>query len=345
MLNGVPRILIVRLSAIGDVVRVLPALHALRDRYPNAQIDWAVEPKSQDVISDHPMLDQVLVYEREEGFVEGAKKFREFCRVVKGNRYDIVVDFHGLFKTGLIMRASRAKRRICFAPPRAQEMSHLFGNERVSLVSGRMNRVEENLELCKELDAKRHTLDVIIAIPEAVQDGIDDYIADEFHGDKDIINVHVPVDRKEKQWPLSHYAALVDMLLSDGRFEVLLTRGPGQESLVEEVLSLARRKPHVAPETPDLKHYAALVQHCALYVGGDTGPMHIAAAMGTPVLAIFGGTSPEKHGPMQQPARVLYKGPKNLDRHLGVDEARPFLEAIAPEEVYDTCIEMLFGKK
>lgn len=344
MLNGFPRILIIRFSAIGDVVRTLPALHALRDAFPHAQIDWAIEKKALDIVAGHPALDQVHVFERPEGLLNGIREFRQFCRTLRDNRYDVTIDFHGIFKSGWASRATRAKDRYAFAPPRAKEYSQVFANHRVRLSSPLLNRVEENLALCEAAGAPGSSVDVMIAIPEEVEDTIDGYVQSEFQSAKRIVAVHAPVDRPEKQWPLSRYAELVDMLQSDGRFEVVLTWGPGQREDVEAICLKSRRNPHIAPETPSLKHYACLMRHCALFVGGDTGPMHIASAMDVPVVAIFGGTSPEKHQPYRKPCRVLYAGPAGLERNLEQAEAQGYLKAVATEDVYDACVNLLKSK-
>lgn len=344
MLNGFPRILIIRFSAIGDVVRTLPALHALRDAFPHAQIDWAIEKKSQDIILDHPALDAIHVFERPEGFKKGVRAFLQFCKTLRANRYDVVLDFHGIFKSGFASRATRARERYAFAPPRGRELSYLLANHRVRLPSAMLNRVEENLLLCEAAGAPPGATDFFIALPEETEEAIDAYVQNEFQSAKRIIAIHAPVDRPEKQWPLARYAELADMLLSDGRFEVLLTWGPGQKTCVQEISKKSHRNPHIAPETPGLKDYACLIRHCALFVGGDTGPMHIASAMDVPVVAIFGGTSPEKHQPYSKPCRVLYAGPPNLRHNLEPAEAEGYLAAISSEHVYDACIDLLKHK-
>ncbi len=343
MINGVPRILIVRLSAIGDVVRVLPALHALRNRYPNAQIDWAVEPKSYEILSGHPALDQIHLFERTGGILRNTGAFLAFCKLIRENKYDWVIDFHGIAKTGLLTRLSGAKLRYGFSRPRAQELSFLSTNKKTNLVSRYMNRIEENLELVKCLEAKAHSLDVTIDIPDDVEDTIEAYFQQTFHGAKKVVAVHAPVDRPEKQWPIEYFAQLADMIMRDGRYEVLLTWGPGQRETVDAVIRLSRNKPHVAPETPDLKHYAALVAQCDLYFGGDTGPMHIASAMDTPVVAVFGGTHPAQHAPLRQPSRVLYAGPEIPTRSIDKENAEALFREITPELAYDVCVEALHG--
>jgi ADP-heptose:LPS heptosyltransferase len=323
------------------VVRALPALHALRDRHPHAQIDWAVEPKSADVLTGHPCLDQVLVFERSQDWRGTLAAFRRFCAQLRANRYDIAIDFHGLLKSGLMLRATKAKERYAFAAPRAQEFSHFFANHTVQLLSQRMNRIEENLELCKVLDARSHALDVSIDVPDDAQEQVDAYFEDTFHSAKRHVLIHVPVDREEKQWPLEHFAALSDLLMADGRFEVLFTWGPGQLPIVERTANMCLRPPFIAPETPELKHFAWLAWRSDIFFGGDTGPMHIASAMGTPVVAVFGGTDPAKHAPLRHPSTVLYKGPEPFPKRVELREAKMYLAAITPEIAYDACIRLL----
>jgi len=156
-----------------------------------------------------------------------------------------------------------------------------------------------------------------------------------------VVAMHIAVEREEKRWPVELFAGLVDLLLADGRFEVLLTYGPGQRADAHRVAAKAHRAPHIAPETPDLKHYAWLVYRADLYFGCDTGPMHIACAMGTPVVAVFGGTDPAKHAPWRVPHEVLY-----VDDRGGADgppnraTAAQRLAQITPEAAYQACVRM-----
>ena len=345
MIAGSPRILIIRLSAIGDVVRVLPALQILREAYPQAHIDWIVERKAADIVEGHPALDGVIVFERSEGAWKSSRQFAGLCRDIRNKRYDIVVDFHGILKSGLITAATRAKERIGFTRPRSQEGSTLSYTKHVTVPADKLNRAEENLRLCQLLVPGVRWPTPVIYVPIDVQENVHEFTDVEFDSDKLVVAMHTPVDRPEKQWPLKHYAALADLLLADGRFEVLLTWGPGQFGFVEEVLSLMRRKASVAPEIPDLKYYAALVARCALYVGGDTGPMHIAAAMGTPVIAMFGGTTPAQHAPYLLPHKALYAGARGGSAATGLSAAQVRLDAITPDDAYEACISQLFDEE
>jgi len=333
MINGVPRILIVRLSAIGDVVRVLPALHTLREAHPDAQIDWAVERKAAAILEDHPALDRLLVFERPGELKAAARAFWHFCSDVRAGRYDILIDFHGILKSGLISAYSGVPDRYGFARPRARECSSLFTNHRVSLPSSDLNRIEENLLLCDALCPRRRSAGVTIHVPPEVQEEVDGFFEETFDGGKRVVAMHVPMDREEKQWPVEHFAELADLLLADGRFEVMLTWGMDQFGPVREVLGRARRHPAVAPETPTLKHYACLAQRADLYFGGDTGPMHIAAAVGTPVVAVFGATDPAKHAPYRRPHEVL----RDETPGLTVEDR---LRRVTPEMAYEACVRL-----
>ena len=346
MRNGVPRILIIRLSAVGDVVRVLPALHFLRMAYPDARIDWAVEDKAADIVTGHPAIDEVLIFERSKGSLAGIRNFSRFCRQVRRNRYDMVLDFHGIFKSGFIARLSGARDRIGFTWPRSQEASAIFLTKKLRLPSERLNRVDENLALCEMIVSKRFSVNPTIYIPPDIQEGVDAFCEETFDGGKWVVAMHAPVDRKEKQWPVEYYAKLADLLLADGRFEVMLTWGPGQFQTVRQVLANARRNPIVAPETPGLKHYAWLAHRANLYVGGDTGPMHIASAMGTPVVAVFGGTDPVKHAPYRKPYEILWIDPERQGgQRTARLSAQERLKLITPEMAYDACVKIVFESR
>ena len=131
-------------------------------------------------------------------------------------------------------------------------------------------------------------------------------------------------------------------MLADGRFDVLLTYGPGQQEIATKVHDQCRRKPEIAPLSPDLKHYMGLMQHADLFFGGDTGPMHIASALNVPVAAVYGGTSPIKHSPLRPPYEVLYAGPEPFpERAVSLEDAKTYLANITPEQAYQACIRLI----
>lgn len=340
-------ILIIRLGAIGDVIRVLPALHALRERYPEARIDWVVEARSAGILEGHPSLNGLLVFHRSGRLYQDLREFVALARRIRQGGYDLVVDFHGIFKSALLTAASGAGRRIGFARPRAQEGSWLFLTERVRLPSSRLNRIEENLELARAVGARRGVLDVTIAVQPEIQVEVESWFEEKFDSGKMLVAVHAPVDRPEKQWPLEYFAELCDLLLSDGRFEPFLTWGPGQREVAAQVAAMSRRSPVIAPETPTLKHLAWLLRSADMFIGGDSGPMHLASAMGTPVVAVFGGTDPARHHPLREPCVLLDGGPANDPRRKNVDRQNGpgWMRQISPQSVYDATVRLVTGNR
>lgn len=345
MSNLPERILIIRLGAIGDVIRVLPALFALREHFPTARIDWVVEARSANILEGNPALNGLLIFNRSGTFVRDTREFLKLMDAVRRGGYGLVLDFHGIFKSGLLCMASKAARRVGFSRPRAQEGSWLFLNERVSLPSSRLNRIEENLELVRAVGARRGVLDVLIAVAPEIQMEVESWFEEKFDSGKLLVAVHAPVERPEKQWPPEYFAELCDLLLSDGRFEPFLTWGPGQRDQVQKIAALCRRNPAIAPETPSLKHLAWLLHTADVFVGGDTGPMHLASAMGTPVVVLFGGTDPAKHHPLREPCIVLDGCPchvvnrKNVDRKNGP----AWMRNITPRSVYEATVRLATG--
>jgi len=342
MLNGLPRILIIRLSAIGDVVRVIPALHCIREVFPNAQIDWVVETKSAEVLKGLPVLDQVIQFDRSSDLMSSIVDFFHTAKEIRSRKYDYVFDFHGIFKSGLFTRFSGAPKRIGFERPRSQELSFLATNEKVKLGPEIVNRMHENLALCDPFYSGPKSLDIALAVTEDDFFIMEEFFEDQFHGAKTIVAIHVPVERAEKQWPVEYFSEVIDMLLSDGRFDVVLTWGPGQRAIVEEVSGLCKRDPVISPQLTSLKQYMALIQCSDMYLGGDTGPMHIASALDVAVVGIFGGTNPAQHSPLREPLEILSGFPEGDTRQkLSVADAAARMNKITPEMVFDACVRMV----
>lgn len=342
MIGGHPKILVIRLSAIGDVVRVLPAVAALRNAFPSAQIDWAVENTAADILRENPLLDRLFVFDRGPRWLQSALLFWNLMRRLRDQQYDIAIDFHGIFKSGLLLRATQAPRRIAFAPPRAREGSHRFANEWAMLSAPIMNRVDENLELCSTITGDNEPIRYHFQIDKQINVDVFRTVTEQRKNRPWLALVHAPVDRPEKRWPAERFAKLIDMLMEDGRFDVVLTHGPGQRQMLTTILLKCKHEPIVPPQCESLREFAGLASKASLYIGTDTGPMHIAAAVGTPVVAVFGGTSPLMHSPVGASSRVL-GGVTLGDRmdRVSLEASVDVLEAVKMEEVYAAAVELL----
>ncbi|MCX8064232.1 MAG: glycosyltransferase family 9 protein [Candidatus Hydrogenedentes bacterium] len=316
-------------------------MESLKIAYPEAEIDWVVEKKSADLLIDHPYINECLVFERDKNIITSMKKFINLCYCIQRKKYDLVLDFHGIIKSGLISWFSKASYRYSFAPPRAQEFSHLFATYKIYLPPGiTISRVEENFELIKAVGALPVDYWRGIEIPIAIEEEIDNYLQKTIETNKELVLIHPAVERPEKQWPLEYFSKLSDLLISDGRFEVMLSWGPNQLEIVKQVSEMMKHKVHIAPQTPTLKHLACLISRSKVFVSGDTGPMHLAWLIHHPLIAIFGGTNPIQHAPRGPNCISLYKGPTPFPPKMSLHQAQLALKNISPEEVYETILKI-----
>ena len=332
------------MSAIGDVVRTIPAVKGLRERYPDAHIAWCVEEKSSDILVDCPYLDRVILFPRRQLVGKTGSRTRslkEFVRELRRERFDTVLDFHGIFKSGVLALLSGAKERIGFHRRYTKEFNFLLMNRAVVPPGKKINRFERNVSLVESLGAAPSNLDVEIVVPDEVKRRVGELLQP-FDRDKPLVAIHPTTSRPFKLWDSRNYAKVADKLLTDGVAQVLITCGPGERDAAEQVVAQMQSPPPPLVELGSLREYAWLVKQADLYFGGDTGPMHIASAMGTPIVAIFGPTDPAVNAPYRQPHRVLYK-----DLSCSPCKERrcsPNLEcmtAITVEEAYDAILDML----
>lgn len=311
------RILIVKLSSIGDVVHTLPAAALLRRALPDARIAWVVERRASEIINDSPAIDELIELDTRawrKDFLTGStigdmraqlNQLRKSPNLNGAGHADIAIDFQGLIKSGLVAFASRANRRIGFETGDLREKaSKLLLTEQVE--TSEFNHViEKNLALARA--AIGHSATKPAAEENDSSNGYEFPIAvspdDEQCVEAAIENQRGPFviinpggGWPTKLWPSERYAQLADWLRSDCGLASFVTFGPGEEALAQAVASKARSGA-VRPLASTLKQFVALARRAALFVGGDTGPLHLAAASGAPIVGLYGPTSPERNGP------------------------------------------------
>lgn len=306
--NKIDRILIIRLSAIGDVVRTLPALAMVRRRFPKAFIAWVVEEKAREILVGRKDLDEVILFPRRSLERQAKNPFtlpravsalRRFVRYLRAERFDVALDFHGLLKSGLISYLSGAPVRFGFGKGFDKEMNHLFSNRRVSLPVPKLSRVLRNLELAWALCGREETPDVRIEPSQKDRAAVDRIVKKKSTGDRPRIILHPGTSPKTayKRWDTRKFAAAADLIVSRHGGEVIVTGGPGEEAVVSETVGCMKHRPVIIDEPLSLLELAGLYETADLYIGGDTGPMHIASFVGTPVVAVFGPTDPIENEP------------------------------------------------
>jgi heptosyltransferase I len=294
------RILIVRLGAIGDVVHALPALAALRRAMPEAHLAWAVERGgSAKLLKGNPCLDQLIELDLR-GWRKGLSRWETFAAIreagtrLRSPRFDLALDLQGLIKSALIPWLARIPRRIGFEREALREpLSALMLTEQVA-ADDADHVIKKNLRVAAHLGCElTGEYDFPIEIePE------DELFAgrqqDRFDGPFAILNPGG--GWPTKLWSPDCFAAIADRLWEAYRIRPVITYGPGEEGLAQSIAGQSRTGAAVTLDST-LKQFFALARRARLFIGGDTGPMHLAAAAGTPIVAIFGPTSSRRNGP------------------------------------------------
>lgn len=313
------RILIVKLSAIGDVIHTLPALNALREHYPTAHITWLVEAGAADLVVGHRALNRVIVSKRKHWFDQlkgrgrwtALSEIREFLGELRDTRYDMVIDFQGLLKSGVLVWLARGKRKIGFDKGmQHQEYSYLFLNDRVPPVDMEVHALTRGLKLLTAMGI--NTAKVVYHIPfsEKDREAVRDLLrGQQVSGTRPLVAINPVALWETKLWLNDRFALLADRLVNDYRVDVVFTGGPSDRQIVDDIRSMMKATAANLAGRTSLNMLAALYRQSALLVTTDTGPMHLAAAMDTPVVALFGPTAPWRTGPFGPGHQVIRTAP------------------------------------
>jgi heptosyltransferase I len=306
-------ILVVKLSAIGDVVHSLPLLEVLRKNFPGARIDWLVEEEASQIIEGHKDLDHMIVSRRkswQRRFLRGnqraavLKEIREFVRNLRTVQYGLVIDLQGLFKSGILTGLSRGRRKMGFTGG-GKEGSYLFLTEKPHFFDYNKHALNRYLAAAEYLSCDIPSWKGQIPIRPIDREKVDRLLHHHSldHGVMVAIN---PVARWEtKLWDEQNYAPLADRLQRELACKVIFTGSKEDRPLIGRIVERMENQPLNLAGEIGLKELAYLYTRCRLVISTDTGPMHIAAAMNTPVVALFGPTAPWRTGPYGRAHRVI----------------------------------------
>ena len=300
-------ILIIKLSSIGDVIHTLPALNAIKKQYPWARITWLVEEAASEFLKGHPALDRVII-SRRKNWIKGLwrlsglksiKKIYGFIKNLRDTEYDLVIDFQGLFKSGILAGLSKGKLKAGYGIGMDHmEYSYIFLNKRVPCVDMNIHALKRNLMLINSLGIKADKIEYHLPVFDQDRNKADDLLKQYgLKGAKPLVAIN-PVARWEtKLWSNLKFSRLADLLIQRFGAGVIFT-GSGQDRKIIQdiILNMKEHAVNLAGETT-LKTLAAIYKTTDFLVSTDTGPMHIAAATGTPVVALFGPTAPWRTGP------------------------------------------------
>lgn len=300
------RILILRTSALGDVVHALPVLTALRRHLPEAKIGWVVEEGMAPVLAGHPDLDELLVVRLRQWRKvsrQGIGELGGFLRVLRRFSPDVALDLMGNHKAGVLAALSLAGRRIGFARPHRREPSSALWINRPVVPRG-THAVDRMLSL----------LDGLGLPPEPADFGPEKLFRQEPAAARDLFAadpepfalLHPGAGWGNKRYPPAWWGRSARLLQAETGLPTWVAAARGEEGLAAEVEAASEGAARTVP-APDLPVLAALIRRARLMLGGDTGPTHLARALGVPALMVMGPTDPERHGPYGSPEGAVFK--------------------------------------
>jgi heptosyltransferase I len=331
------------LSSLGDVLMSMPAVKAIRDAHPGAHISWLVEGSVGDLLSHQSFIDEVIRFPRgslvralkKVDFTTGMAETGAFMTGLRLRDYDAIVDFHGIIKSAILAHAARGTRRIGFDRVFAKEKSHLFYDERIGSEKRRIHKVERNMLLARRLG----TNGTIPALTLTVPEGASGYIESFFQG-KDLaapllaVNPFSSKGSGFKRWPMERYSGLIRRLKDELAGSVMILWGPGEEKEATRLRDEAGDGVFLSCPT-DIPQLLALLRRVDVYIGGDSGVMHLANFAGTPVVAIFGPTDWKINGPWGRQGSIIRKEVECSPCKKKDCRERNCLTGITVDEVFD----------
>lgn len=331
------RILIVRLSALGDIVHAIPVLAAIARQWPGAKIDWLVEDAYAPILSLVSGLNRrVIVRGRASAETAGTIAFggvMGYARAVshlRAQRYDAALDLQGLIKSAVWARVSGAARVIGFDRAHLREPLAASLYTETVVPNDAPHVIQKNLSILRAIDVDPGALEMPFA-PVAGTDTVG--VIASAGGPRSYIVLNPGAAWPNKRWPAERFGQLAALLLGRTGLRSLVTWGPSELELAAAVCRASDGAAKPAPPT-SVADLAVLMRDAALVVSGDTGPLHIAAAMGTPLVGIYGPTWPERNGPWDPDDAVVSRAGECVCHHKREClRGAPCIDGIAVDDV------------
>jgi lipopolysaccharide heptosyltransferase I len=293
------KVLIVKLGSIGDIVHTLPALAALRSALPHAEISWVAESSCSEILKDNPVLDRLIEVDTKalrRGLMSGEtlRAPRQQLRRLRASAFDVALDFQGLIKSASIARLSGARRVFGYSRAALREpASTVFLSKRIS-IPPRTHVIRKGLLLLQ--GALGISTPADLSFPIGITPAADAEAAQAAEGTGGNYAILNPGGGwPTKLWGAARFGGLADQIWSNYGIRSLVTYGPGEQELAEAVRQSSKSESAV-PVSLSLKGFYSLAKRARVYVGGDTGPTHIAVAAGAPIVGLFGPTEWWRNG-------------------------------------------------
>lgn len=336
--------LVVRLGAIGDVLRTCPAVRRLRRERPDARIGWAVEQWVAPILEANTNIDTLHILDRRElrkGWGHALREYRRFAGEVREAHYDVALDFHGRFKSGLITRGSRAPRRIGFTRGQSTESNHWFTNEHVTLVDPLENRVQRFLHLLDPLG--------ISPLPDLADMGVPlcNAAQERAHGMYDMLGrpplaVYAGTSAHQAdyhRWPEAKWIALLQKLGEAGARSTVLW-GPAEAEMSARIVEASEGAAQLAPATT-LAEMLALAGLFRAYVGSNTAALHMAWMQGVPAAVFTGPAEPRTDLPLPPVRSHALRNAKLVREGVSKRHQHDVTASVSVDEAYAAVLDLL----
>jgi lipopolysaccharide heptosyltransferase I len=345
------KIAIVKLSAIGDVVHALPVASALRERYPQAHLSWIVEGKGRAILEGNPDLDEIITFDKARWMSELPYPHRtlsvlwrigRFAHLLRTANFDLAIDLQGLIKSGILTWLTGAGVRIGFSSDCCREAANArFTNCHVTPLEGDVHIVDQYVSLVRGFGINTRLKRFEIHIPESDRTYARDFLhKHQVAEDTLLIVINPGAGWETKCWGEDNFASLADMITSEIGGLVMFLWGPSELPLVKSI-QRKMRQPSLRACPTNLKQSMALMERAHLFIAGDTGPLHIAAALGIPCVGIFGPTSPERNGPYGQNHKVIQTDVPCRNCYRRFCRSKKCMNSIQADKILKTIREML----
>ena len=301
-------ILVVKLSAIGDVIHALPVSYAIKETFPEAKVTWVVEPPAYDLLTNNPYIDEIIVFEKKKfksigGFI---KHIPAFAALLKAGHYDVALDLQGLGKSAAIAYLSQAPVKLGCANMR--ELSNRISRPVIG-VNANGHIVERYLDVAREIGCRVEKVVFPIVITDNEADIAERLMVQAgMNSQNPYVILAVGANWPNKRWPTKYYAHLVDWLYNQKIIPVIIGGGVVDERLAEEIVAAAQIPPVNLVNKTTLKQLAFIIKQSKVIIGGDTGPVHLAAGLTKPTLMIMGPTNKNRNGPYHQQENAIEVG-------------------------------------
>ena len=337
-------ILVIKPSSLGDIVLSLPALTALRKSFPDAKISWFIRPEFAPLLENHPHLTDIIIFDRK--FLGKAwynpRAFGSLLALIgrlRRSKFDLVIDLQGLFRTASFAWLSRCKKR--FGMTAAREFAHIFYTHKIPQDKDCIHLVDYYLKIIQAAGASETQVQFVLPANPAAADSVNEILTS--HGvDAANYAVFVPGSAHgDKCWPLERFAALANKVSSQFGLHIIATGTASEKRIVEGLESLADVPiANLAGQT-SLIELTALLKAAKLVVSNDTGPGHIAAALDTPTVLIFGRSNPARVAPYRKTNCIAAIEPNGRGLKADSSDPKHNIKAVTLDDVFQkVCAQM-----